>query len=1307
MIRSLLLVYVFLAVGITLGFAQTGTNLNRARGFAVLAQTKVTNTGNSTVRGDLGVSPNDVIEDAGKLTVLGGTELANTAAANALTDAGALYDALKGRPATVLASSSLGGASAVAPGVYKVNGNADLSRSLFLDGKGDVNATYVFIIDGDFAVNPNAGVIAYNGTQSKNIFWVVQNSTTLTTNIFLGNILAKGDITLNDGTGLTGRAISLEGAVHFRSSTVLLPDLIETDLVVEKKVEGDRFIVGEEVTFVITAYNAGPNSTTNVIVEEFIPEGLEFVRAEPSKGNYNETTNNWEIAELRISERATLRLVFKITKAGEITNRVSIDGYNSETNPADNEDEETITTIPPLANVGVTKRANESRVALGDNVSYIITVSNAGPGVATDVEVTEQIPQGLTFVSADPAKGTYDETTNKWLVGELANGESTTMTIVFKTTVEGAIENSVTVVSDNTETEPGDNNDKEPIEVTPPRASVSVSKQANENRVALGDNVSYTITVSNAGPGDARNVVVQENVPQGLTFVSASTEKGTYDATTNQWLVGGLANGESATLTLVFKTTAEGPLVNSVTVVSDNPDPDPADNEDQDPIDVTPPKADVSVTKRANESQVALGANVSYTITVSNAGPGVATDVEVTEQIPQGLTFVSADPAKGTYDETTNKWLVGELANGESTTMTIVFKTTATGSLVNSVKVVSDNTETEPGDNEDQDPVDVICPELNLSLTGQASLCPGTQNLTYTVTQVAGATYSYTLPEGWELVSQNGNTVVVNAGADAVSGSIKATVTDACGKTADATLNVQVVTPPTLPVITGASEVCVNSTGNVYSVSGFGPGVTYAWTASGDLEITSATNSATVEVSAGTQGGTLTLVVSNSCFSSEAATKVITTLTAPEAPAAVNGSTTVCAGTTVEYSVEPVDGADSYTWTLPAGWVITAGEGTATVSVTAGSTAGNISVTANNSCGSSSPATLAVQINDKLAAPAISGETGDCVGSALTYTIDEVAGATGYDWSVPATWTIVSGQNTTSITVEVGAEGGNISVAVVNECGTGTASTLAVAPRLAPVAPSVTGNTEVCQDSQNLTYTISNPAENVTYAWTVPAGWEIISGQGTTSITVNAGNTGGAISVAATNNCGTTEGTPLAVNVAAPLVAPGPISDNSDVCEGLTYSIAAVPGATEYTWTVPAGFTITSGQGTTTIKVKASNPASTGTVSVMASNATCSSPVTSATMDASLADGQLVFPKAFSPNGDGRNDTWEIKNLEKFTNNEVTIFNRWGSELYKMKNYQNDWNGKRLEQGTYFYKVRVTVCDGVVKEYTGYTTIFR
>ncbi|MFD3003741.1 gliding motility-associated C-terminal domain-containing protein, partial [Pontibacter toksunensis] len=426
---------------------------------------------------------------------------------------------------------------------------------------------------------------------------------------------------------------------------------------------------------------------------------------------------------------------------------------------------------------------------------------------------------------------------------------------------------------------------------------------------------------------------------------------------------------------------------------------------------------------------------------------------------------------------------------------------------------------------------------------------------------------------------------------------------------------------------------------------------------------------------------------------------------------AVTGNATVCAGEEKTYTTPVNPTASAYNWSLPAGWEILSGKGTNSITVRVGATTGDVAVTVVNLCGNSKSASLAVTVNDKLAAPAITGTAGACIGERLTYTIPAVTGATGYTWTVPATWRLVSGQNTTSITVEVGAEAGQVTLGVVNGCGTGTAATLNVAPVLAPTETnSIEGNAAVCEYGETVTYKMATIEEGVTYTWSVPADWTIVAGQGTGTITVNSTATAGSISVVATNVCGTAERVSKDIQVTVPLVAVGAISDNSSVCDGLTYSIMALQGASSYLWTVPEGFTITSGQGTIAIKIKADKPTASGEVTVAALNginSACVGVVTSAVIDASLADGQLNFPKAFSPNGDGKNDTWTIGNLEKFTENEVVIFNRWGSEVYKVRNYQNDWSASKLEQGTYFYKVRVTVCDGVVKEFTGYTTLFR
>jgi len=155
-----------------------------------------------------------------------------------------------------------------------------------------------------------------------------------------------------------------------------------------------------------------------------------------------------------------------------------------------------------------------------------------------------------------------------------------------------------------------------------------------------------------------------------------------------------------------------------------------------------------------------------------------------------------------------------------------------------------------------------------------------------------------------------------------------------------------------------------------------------------------------------------------------------------------------------------------------------------------------------------------------------------------------------------------------------------------------------------PATPgAITGNVTPCQTSTT-SYSIAAVTGATTYNWTVPTGSTILSGQNTTSISVLWGGTSGSVTVTAGNSCGNSPASQLAVTVSPVPSAPGTITGSATPCEAatITYSIASVPGATSYTWTVPAGATIFSGQGTTSISVLWG--AISGNVAVTAAN-TC------------------------------------------------------------------------------------------------------
>jgi len=226
----------------------------------------------------------------------------------------------------------------------------------------------------------------------------------------------------------------------------------------------------------------------------------------------------------------------------------------------------------------------------------------------------------------------------------------------------------------------------------------------------------------------------------------------------------------------------------------------------------------------------------------------------------------------------------------------------------------------------------------------------------------------------------------------------------------------------------------------------------------------------------------------------------------------------------------------------------------------------------------------------------ISGNTSVCYGSSLTYSISTVAGATSYSWTLPSGW---SGSSTsTSISATPGTTGGTISVVANNSNGTSASRTLDVTVKAIPSQPgTISGNTSLCQGS-SLTYSISSVTGATSYTWTLPSDW---SGSSTsTSISATLGTTGGTISVAANNSCGTSTSRTLDVTFTALPARPGTISGNTSVCQGSsgTYSIPAVTGATSYTWTLPLGW-----DGSSTSTSLYATPGITGgTISVAANN---------------------------------------------------------------------------------------------------------
>ncbi|WP_207433516.1 ice-binding family protein [Sabulibacter ruber] len=609
-----------------------------------------------------------------------------------------------------------------------------------------------------------------------------------------------------------------------------------------------------------------------------------------------------------------------------------------------------------------------------------------------------------------------------------------------------------------------------------------------------------------------------------------------------------------------------------------------------------------------------------------------------------------------------------------------------------------------------------------LAITGNSGVCAQANQITYSVQPVAGATsYEWKVPAGWTITSGQGTTTItVQAGS--ASGQVTVASKNACS-TSTATALAVSVSPSSAPVlgaITGQTGACGNARGT-YTVAAVAGVNIYTWIVPNGWTIEAGQGTNTITVVSGSTGGTISVTGVNGCglksTPSSLPVQIQSTLLLKPNPIVVAASALKpCAGQKgLVFRIDAVAGATSYAWTFPADWKVESGQGTTTITVTAGSSAGMVSVVAKNACGQSESRTVAVTPSNGV--PVINGDINGnsmvCAnGGSVIYSISGATGADQYTWTIPSGWTLVSGQNTTAITVIPSTNSGTIKVKATNTCGVGTEKSLSVMPSATSLlSPThIDGPTTFCVTGEQQTYRIPEVTGASSYVWNVPIGWEIISGQGSTSIKVISKAGDGEISVRAANGCSSVVAN-LPVSVAPPLEKALSIIDESSPCVGNQFSVAGQPGLT-YTWTIltdDKDWSIASGQGTSRVTVLAPANASLSParISVVASNGNCS--VSSGSFDITpryLAP-ELNIPNVFSPNHDGQNDLWVVRNLLEYPENELVVLNRWGSEVYRMKKYRNNWDGSGLAEGTYYYVLRVRLCDNEEKTYKGYVTVMR
>jgi uncharacterized repeat protein (TIGR01451 family) len=310
--------------------------------------------------------------------------------------------------------------------------------------------------------------------------------------------------------------------------------------------------------------------------------------------------------------------------------------------------------------IGITKDA-PAREMVNNTFQYTINVNNPSQVAATNVVVTDMLPDGIQYVSSTPSAQNSGQGLT-WQLGSLAAGASTGITVNVQGTRTGTFDNCADV---NADFGLQDRDCAQTIIVAP---ALVIEKQCTP-MVTVCDPIEYVITVRNTGDGPANNVVVRENLPSGITTQSGNTGLASAPFTLNA--------GESKQFRFTAKADGPGSYTNTATAEADGG----LTAEDSCTTVVSQPV--LTVSKTAPDLRY-IGRNIEYSITVTNSSDVEARNTVLTDNLPSGAQFVSAsDGGSGGGNVVT--WNLGTLAAGASRTVSLTVRPNQRGTYRNEV----------------------------------------------------------------------------------------------------------------------------------------------------------------------------------------------------------------------------------------------------------------------------------------------------------------------------------------------------------------------------------------------------------------------------------------------------------------------------------------------------------------------------------------------------------------------------------------------------------------------------------------------
>jgi len=460
------------------------------------------------------------------------------------------------------------------------------------------------------------------------------------------------------------------------------------DLAVTNSATPNPVLAGASITYTQNVTNAGPQDALNATITEPIPANTVFQSITlsgadgsgwscPTPVSGTITCTNPDVPA-GSSGAATLTVVVAVNPATpsgtQIADTISIASGTNDPNFGNNS-ATAVVTVAAANSADLQISISAAPTVLPNNdITYTVTITNAGPASATSAVFTSATPANTTFVSMTQTSGastwTCSASSITCKIATLPPGVTTFQAKVLVNNNPALVGTLITdtAYASSSTSDPNEGNNVATATVlvvgSSSDADLAVAMTGSPSSVAAGRDITYSITVTNNGPATGVNATLKDTLPADTTFVSMTQNTG------STWTCGAASGGfeqctntslptGTSTFTMVLQVNAGTPLGTILTNtenVTNNSSTDPYLTNNTATVSTvvaSPTQADVAIVKSASPNPVAQQTNLTYTLQVTNNGPAVAQNITVNDPLPTEVSFdsVSIPASQGTCSE--------------------------------------------------------------------------------------------------------------------------------------------------------------------------------------------------------------------------------------------------------------------------------------------------------------------------------------------------------------------------------------------------------------------------------------------------------------------------------------------------------------------------------------------------------------------------------------------------------------------------------------------------------------------------------